>query len=238
MTRFRLFLSGIVLCVLPLLFFWPALTGNHLIVSGDFSGSDLLDMQLPFKYILHDSYIHGKVPLWSRYQSNGAPFLAEGQSGALYPPHILLSFLPPVLALNYSFLLALMIGGVGFQLYALRIPKVNLIGSFLGAVCFMFSSFFIARMKHLTLVEVGAFLPWALLFVDLFLRSKRSSWLLALSVIWALQLLVGHPHMAYLSIVMTFWTFSVQLGWEVFHQSFVTPKQRVCYVPSNTLFIY
>jgi len=191
---------------MPFLVFYKATMGTYLFALGDFSGSDLLELHLPFKYILHDAYTHGHIPLWTPYLSNGFPILAEGQSGVLYPLHILLAFLSPTLGLNYSILFAFSIAGVGAYLYALRMPKMNRFGAFSVAVVFMFCSFFVARLKHINMIVVAAYLPWSLYCIKRAIELNiKFIWFVALGVIWGLQLLAGHPHMFFLCALICVW---------------------------------
>jgi hypothetical protein len=191
--------------LLPFVFFAHGLNGQKIIAVGDFTGSDLLDMHLPFKYFLHDSYTKNEIPMWSKTLSNGFPILAEGQSGVFYPVNIVLSYFDPVIALNYSIILAFVVAGLGAYFYSLKIPRMTKWGAFLVALSFMFSSFFVARLKHLNMIVVGAYLPWILLCIRMFFLSKKYIWVLALSLIFSLQILAGHPHMFYLCFLIGAW---------------------------------
>lgn len=203
--RVRLFLPYLFLILLPLLLFWKASFGGYLFVLGDFSGSDLLELHLPFKYILHDAYTHGSIPLWTPYLSNGFPILAEGQSGPLYPLNIALAFIPPFLSMNYSIMIALMVAGTGMYTFSRRLPGMNLFGALGSGVVFMLCSFFIARMKHLNMIVVAAYLPWALFCIHKYCTTFKFKWSVLLSFVIALQILAGHPQMLYFCIIMYAW---------------------------------
>ncbi len=207
------FLPFVLLFLLPVFIFYKATLGTDVFALGDFSGSDLLELHLPFKYILHDAYTRGEFPLWTPYLANGFPILAEGQSGPLYPPHILLAFIQPYLALNYSILLAFIVAGWGMYIFARQLPRMSRYGAFMCAVVFMFSSFFVARLKHLNMIVVAAYLPltlWAIKrSLDLVPEATtvriRLKFYLILAFIWCLQILGGHPHMFYFCVIMSFW---------------------------------
>src|SRR5262245_26087457 len=51
---------------------------------------DLLFFTWPLKHFLHDRLLRGEFPLWNPLLLMGAPYLANLQSGALYPPSVLL----------------------------------------------------------------------------------------------------------------------------------------------------
>src|SRR3990170_7148887 len=72
----------VILIILPIVLFYKAVFGTAIITSGDFSGSDLLDLNYPFKTILEKAISQGHLPLWEPNLSLGFPVLAEGQIGA------------------------------------------------------------------------------------------------------------------------------------------------------------
>ncbi len=204
----------LLIIVLPLIVFRQALWGNAVFALGDFSGSDLLELHLPFKYILHDAYTHGSFPLWSPYLSNGFPILAEGQSGPLYPPHILLAFLPPVVGLNYSIILSFIIAGCGAYTFARKLPTMQKTGAVAFAVIFMFSSFFIARIKHINMIAVAAYLPWCLWCIKNYFTKFELKWFVYLGLCWGMQILAGHPQMFYFASIMCLWYAAGELAWQ------------------------
>ena len=83
------FIALLLIIALPFGLFNKTLSGKYVFVSGDFSGSDLLDLHLPFKYSLNSYIPQGKLPLWEPDLALGFPILAEGQSGPFYPPNML-----------------------------------------------------------------------------------------------------------------------------------------------------
>jgi hypothetical protein len=206
----------VLLILLPIVLFWKATFGQYVFAVGDLSGSDLLEMHLPFKQILHDAYSHFSFPLWTPYLSNGFPILAEGQSGPLYLPHIILSFLPAHIALNYSILLAFIVAGTGGFVYARTLPKMSVFGAFCVGLLFMFSSFFIARIKHLNMIIVASYFPWSLFFIRRFFLTSELKYFIYLGFIWSLQLFAGHPHMFYFCVVMCGWYVAGELGYIYF----------------------
>ncbi|MDQ3098798.1 MAG: YfhO family protein [bacterium] len=219
----------LLLIVLPLIIFRPTLLGTNVFALGDFSGSDLLELHLPFKAILHDAYTQGQFPLWTPYLSNGFPILAEGQSGPLYPPNILFAFLSPVLSLNYSIILVFMIAGCGMYTFSRKIPGMGKTGALCCAIVFVFGSFFVARLKHINMISVAAYLPWCLWGIRSYFVRLELKWLVLVGFIWALQILAGHPHMFYFSVIMCLW----QIAGELFFVQYSVSKKDT----STTTFI-
>jgi hypothetical protein len=211
MKKIHTFLIYIVLAILPLIVFWKAAIVSHVFVQGANFGSDLLFLNLPFKYILADSYQHGEIPIWSSQLANGFPLLGEGQSGVFYPVNVLLAFVSPYIALNYSFLIAMIVGGCGTYLFATSLfSKSKLIG-FYSAIVFMFSSFFIVRLQHLNLVVAGAYLPLLLWSIHSFFSKLDYKFALLGGTFLGLQFFAGHPPITYYCLIIASWWFIGEL---------------------------
>ena len=102
----------LLLTLLPLLFFWRLLTPSPAdrmpIAAGDFT-----EQYFPLRAFTAQEWVNGRAPLWNPYLYGGQPALADIQSGALYPPHViealLLGWLGPLLDIE-----------IGFPLWALE----------------------------------------------------------------------------------------------------------------------
>jgi len=164
------YLPIFLIIAIPLLFFGAASVGRDLIILGDFTGSDLLDLHYPFKVALAESLRHFSLPLWTPYLSLGFPLFAEGQSGPLYPPNLLLAFLPPFLALNYSIISTFIIAGLGTYLYT-RALGFSRFSSLTSALIFIFSAFFVTRAKHINMITVAAWVPFLFYFTKVFFEN-------------------------------------------------------------------
>lgn len=150
----------LIQCIALLGIFWPYALNGDLLVIGDFSGSDLLDMHLPYKFILHDALQSGTLPFWTDSLGNGMPFLAEGQAGVLYPVNFILGFFEPVDALMLSMICAVVIAGMGMYCYLYFSLRLGFFASTLGALAFSFSSVLLFRIKHLNYVHAISLLPF------------------------------------------------------------------------------
>src|SRR5262247_2638676 len=67
----------------------------------------------PLRFILHESFRSGELPLWNRHLAMGFPLLAAFQSGVFYPPHLLLLIPPLFTAIRTIFVLHFLIAAVG-----------------------------------------------------------------------------------------------------------------------------
>lgn len=164
---------------------------------GDFSGSDLLDLHLPFKYSLSRS-----LSLWEPRMSMGFPLMAEGQTGVFYPPNLLLSYLPPFLALNLSIILAFLTAGIFTYLYT-RSLGYSRYASLFCAVTFAFSAFFVTRLKHISMIVVSAWMPFLFWTIKKLFATQKILYAILASLGIAIQILAGHPEMAFFTIFIT-----------------------------------
>lgn len=204
--KFLPLLPIFLVILLPLVFFNSAAIGQELIIMGDFTGSDLLDLHYPFKVALSEAVRHFSLPLWNPYLSLGFPLFAEGQSGPLYPPHLLLTLFPPYLALNWSIILTFIIAGLGTYLYT-RVLGFSRFSALISALVFMFSAFFISRAKHLNMIEVASWIPFNFYLTRKLFESLRWRWAIFLGIVLALQFLAGHPQMTFFSFLIFFFYF-------------------------------
>jgi hypothetical protein len=67
----------------------------------------------------------GHLPLWNPYHFGGRPHLADADSLALYPPHLLLRFLPLDVFFPVSFILHTWLMGVGVYVTARRLEAAR-----------------------------------------------------------------------------------------------------------------
>ena len=115
-NRFKADLAlAAIFLLLPLAYFWPVTLGNRTLLPADnllsvepyrssaFNTgalphnqllSDLVLENYPWKKFILESLRAGEIPLWNPYQFAGEPFLAAGQSSALYPFSIIYYLIP------------------------------------------------------------------------------------------------------------------------------------------------
>lgn len=133
-----------------------------------------------------------RLPLWKDNTYCGAPFLANGQSAPLYPPHLISAWLghPP----GTNFWLAFfhfLTGAVGSYLL-LRHLSCGFLGSMLGGAVFGFCAFQAIHVLHPHL-RVTATLPWFLLAVDRLVLAPSRARFAAAALLAAWQHFAGHP---------------------------------------------
>jgi len=148
------------------------------------------------------------LPLWNHYELNGTPLLANSQSGALYPPHILVGLLqiptgPGMALLAWGHLFW---AGLGVYLLCRRLGG-GVRPALLGASGFALSPFMVAWVTLPSVVETVAWIPWALLGVYM-LPARPGLPLLAVSV--AMSLLAGHLQFAAYGLMAVFCALAVR----------------------------
>jgi hypothetical protein len=117
----------------------------------------------PWRDLVFQGWRSGEVPLWNPYVLGGTPLLANSQSGALYPPHILfgLSGLPTGWAINLLAYFHLFVAGFGVFMLARRLGASE-VGAAVGGVSFMLSPFMLGWAPLASVISTVAWIPWLL----------------------------------------------------------------------------
>ncbi|CAA9294749.1 MAG: Serine phosphatase RsbU, regulator of sigma subunit [uncultured Chloroflexi bacterium] len=203
-TVFRDCASLAVLAVVTLVFFWPAVA--HGIVAYE---NDTRIFYYPLFVRLAAALRAGELPLWSPDVFGGYPIFADGEAGALYPPHLLaLLALPVETAFTWLRPLRFFQAAVFTYLFC-RTVRVGRFGSLVGALSFAFGGFSIAQLHHTNISTAAIWLPLILAFGELALRAcPRTRYLYAIlaGVGFGLQGLIIHVQVVLMS-VLTFAAF-------------------------------
>jgi hypothetical protein len=148
---------------------------------------DLYAYHYPMRHLVASALQGGRLPFWNPYILCGLPLSANSQAALFYPGTLLSAFFPLALGLTWDYALHLLWGGLGLFLLARR-ERLSSEGSLFLAVLYVFSPFLIYRITEgiPTLLASLSWVPWCWLA---FLARRRGF----LAVVWALQLLSGHP---------------------------------------------
>ncbi len=198
--RVALFLAASVM-----LFFWPVWLIGYTFPPG---GGDLWGQLYPV-WANVARYLRRKVlPMWLPQLMAGDPIIGDLQYGLLNPLNWWLFALPtlPQWAVLLRGMLPLWLAGYGVYRYLRRSPfwRLSTPASLTGAIAYMFSDTFIIHLGHPHIIDVIAWLPWALLAVDRTLKRRR--WSLRSSLPIALMVVAGHYQMiGYNVVVVTFY---------------------------------
>jgi len=134
---------------------------------------DQLRLYYPYMRLTQEVYRHGELPLWNPYNFAGNPHMAEWQSGAFYPLHVLLPLLPLPVYWTLFQLMAFFLAGLFTYWYLLNL-KIGKLAAIFGGTTFMFSEFMVTwNMEVVTAPHSILWLPLILLTVDrLVVRTK------------------------------------------------------------------
>jgi hypothetical protein len=149
----------------------------------------------------------GQWPIENPYESTGMPMMGDPQAAVMYPPTWLFAVTKPALAYSLNLFLAFSMAGGGAYLYLRRVGLVASAACF-GAVAFMFCGFTVGHRVHLSVLHVGAYLPWGLWCIEglrnrpgrAFIWMVPVAWLAIGAGHWPTVLHVGLVWSAYLAL--------------------------------------
>lgn len=113
--------------------------------------------------LVFESWRNFQVPFWNPYQLAGTPLLANSQSGALYPPHILMGILhvPTPLAIALLAWFHLFWAGLGVSKLVKSLGGSE-IGGVVAAASFALSPFMLSWTALSSVITTVAWIPWML----------------------------------------------------------------------------
>ena len=201
--------------LLTVFFFWPVFLAGDWLPRG---GGDLVSFLWPQYSFAGEAIRSGTIPVWNPHLYSGAPFLADNQSGVLYPINLLAFLVFP--NLSYQVMEGLVIFHLwlaGAAMYvALRVwpltpmptaasptgrGEIARPAALFGAIAFMFNDVLITHIGNLNLIAVAAWLPLILALYARGLSERRASWIVASGVVLAIALLAGHAQMTAITLI-------------------------------------
>ena len=156
----------------------------------------------------------GGFPLWNQLNGMGSPLLANYQTAFFYPPNWLLFLFgaisgAPGIAWGFTFLalLHLIWGGLGMSAFLRRLGAGGLAQA-VGGLAFALCGYLIGRMEFISMIWVGAWIPWVLRYADeiaspvnLQKDAANNKWLnFGLIISIAAQLLAGHAQLCWYTL--------------------------------------
>lgn len=205
---------GLVLVLLPIFYFYPAVIGQVGLLDGDG-----WNYALGLRILVAQMAANWTLPLWNPYTFGGMPLLATVQVGALYPLNWLFAIFPAGAATKImqigSFHLAL----TGAYLYA-RSIELNRVGALIAGIIFAFGGFMVAHIEPTNIIATAVWLPWILLAIERLRQQVTWRWITLGTAFLTLQVIAGHPQ-------PTLYSFLVAAAYAVFSlSSRAEPKQR------------
>ena len=188
-------ISLLALLALVLLFFWKIALTNLIL-----AGLDVFTYFYPYREYAAQAIRSGHLPLWNPYLFLGVPFLANIQSGVLYPLNLLFLWLPAPKMVAYSIVLHIFLAGVFTYLFARRTLNMRPLSALVAASVFALSGFLGAQVEHVNQLSVFAWLPLLLLlFHEAYTRQSVIYGLFA-SLVVGLQFLAGHAQASFINL--------------------------------------
>ncbi len=168
--------------------------------------SDLVLENFQWKHFIVESLAEKELPLWNPYLFGGIPFLAAGQSSALYPFNILFYLLPIERAFGIFVALQLVLAAIAMFAF-MRVLGVNRFGAVISAVTYAFSAFFVVSTAFPMIISVAAWLPAILACAELIIASKKPSRQVFFALLGAIfigiQFLAGHIEISIYVLILT-----------------------------------
>lgn len=180
---------------LTYIFWWPLWQGGGLI------GGDLYPYYFPQKVWLADSLQQGTIPLWNALVGFGYPVLGESQTGALYPPNLLLY---STLSVNTAYVVS-QLGHYVLAFLAMW-AFARRLGLNQGPACFAALAFvygwFPARICLEWAIIGGAWFAVIMWSATWFIQS-RSRWAFIITALaLGMDLLAGHYNLAFITLLL------------------------------------
>ncbi|MFN8473254.1 MAG: oligosaccharide flippase family protein [Anaerolineae bacterium] len=136
--------------------------------------TDLLLENYTWKSFITREIAARELPLWNPYLFAGAPFLAAGQSSALYPLSVLYYGLPLWLAYGWFTAVQIWLAGAFTYAYARRGLRLAWAPSAAAMFVFALSQLFLVNPVHPMIIAGMAWLPLILLALErVFERDRR-----------------------------------------------------------------
>ena len=185
------------LVVLGTAIYWSLIGQGYILL-----GFDAFVYFYPLMTYRDSRMLQGALPLWAPDYFLGVPFLANPQTGVLYPPNWLTMWLPPPRAYAwqiYSHSLLLASGGYLVGRRVLGLGHVAAVA--IGAVE-AFAGFGQSLVGHINQLQAAAWMPFAFLLADRAWgrRSLRATTLLG--VVLAIQVLAGHAQQSFMTVAL------------------------------------
>lgn len=189
---------ALALVALGPLAFHRALTPGWAIVD-----YDIVFWVQPYYSYLGAAWRQGRLlPLWNPHIYLGAPFLANIQAGVVYPPNLLLAFLPVTVAISWLIALHAGLAAAGMYAYTAMALRAGWGGGAVAGVVYMLNSLILSHVGEVNLFATLAWTPWLMLAADRVAAAPSARRVAALGATVALVMLAGHTQLAYFAFIL------------------------------------
>lgn len=218
--------AALALVSLDVLLFWPVVFIGAYIPRG---GGDLVSFIYPRYAFVARSVRQGILPLWDPYLYGGQPYLADVQSGLLYPINLLAFAL--IRSFDYHKLELLAIAHyalAGICAYVLgRQLRLGRFGALIAGIVWEGSGVLVAHLGHYNLVAVVVWIPLILALLQPALEGRSIAWSVAASIALATSTLAGHTQLSlYVGLIVLLYA----IGFAIATRSWQNPFRSVIVV--------
>jgi hypothetical protein len=157
--------------------------------------SDAWSQNYPLRAFYSEWLHKGVLPLWNPYEFLGIPFAGAVQTGAFYPPNVILfGALPAWAAFCAQILMHAVIAGLGTYALA-RGEGAGRVASFAGGAVFALGGYLALEREHTAIVNAAAWMPLAALALVRLARRPNIRGTALLAIALGMQLLAGNFQM-------------------------------------------
>lgn len=199
-------LRSIALCGLVLGFAVIVVFGD-IMIAGDAKllskdDQDVATQELGRHIFNFNQLAHGNFPLWCPSQFCGYPSFGGMQTGLLYPLNFPYVFASKVMAINWSFIIHVFLGGMFMYLWLGR-QSLHRLACLSGAIMFAFCAPFFLRIYagHLTPHNTIAWIPLVFLAIEAIIATPTFGWFLLGTGAVSMQLLAGYPQVLFYTAI-------------------------------------
>lgn len=174
------------------LFFWRLLFEKGVEIPK--GGGDFNSFYYPLSAFAAGQIQAGHFPLWNPHLYSGAPFAADYQAGALYPPNLLIwAVARPFTYGAFEALAVFHVWWASVTAYGfVRTIGLRRAPSLLAGVTFAYGGFLTAQLGHAPMIAVASWLP-AVLAALYCARKGSLGWTVLAALGLTMAILAGHP---------------------------------------------
>ncbi|MFN2142950.1 MAG: oligosaccharide flippase family protein [Candidatus Promineifilaceae bacterium] len=170
--------------------------------------TDLIIENYAWKRFAVSSISNGEIPLWNPYLFGGAPFLANGQHGMLYPFSWIHFLLPEAKAYGWYTISQIWLAGAAMYIFG-RVLNMRRGSAAIAGLIYQGSGFLLSSAAVFPMIiGAAAWLPFLLAMLEKVItsavtRSRQTViWMALGAVALGLQILAGHIEITYYTLLI------------------------------------
>jgi len=193
------------------LFFWRLLFEQGVAIPK--GGGDFNSFYYPLSAFAANQIHAGHFPLWNPFLYAGAPFAADYQAGALYPPNLLVwTVAQPFTYGVFEALAIFHVWWASVTMYGFaRTLGVRRAPALIAGITFAYGGFMTAQIGHAPMIAVASWLP-AILAALYRARQGSIGWTVLAGLGLTMAILAGHPQVV-LYVITAALAYGVFLVW-------------------------